>query len=37
MQIAATAMVHGCEVVTANEGDFLPVAERLGVINPIRP
>jgi toxin FitB len=37
MQIAATAMVHGCEVVTANEGDFLPVADRLGVINPIRP
>jgi toxin FitB len=37
MQIAAVALVHGCELVTANESDFLPVADRLGVINPIRP
>lgn len=32
MQIAAIAIVHDCEVVTMNASDFLPVGDRLPIV-----
>jgi predicted nucleic acid-binding protein len=34
MQIAATAIVHQCEVVTVNVSDFAPVRDKLAIVDP---